>query len=186
MAIERRWINWASAITGAILLAFALAEAVVAFYLNLTTSVLLSQEKVAISGSLLVSLGVYIAYMVMICLSILDSIGMVVYQAYRFSVIGGYTDSESGVSITMTILQSIIMLILLFALAFAAAALCYRSPSKYGYERKPKPMEYGGYPTIAPPMYTRDFGTGYAMSLPRPSGYEYGPEPRVYYKGGRY
>jgi len=30
----------------------------VAFYLNLTTSVLLSQEKVAISGSLLVSLGV--------------------------------------------------------------------------------------------------------------------------------
>lgn len=36
----------------------------------------------------------YIAFLVMVCLSVLDSIGMLVYQSYRFSELSTYTDAE--------------------------------------------------------------------------------------------
>jgi len=204
MAIQKRWINWAVSIVGAILLVFSLGQLITAFYMNVT-SIVNPADKLAISGALLVSLGVllfptawisfcasisrhrgvYIALMVMVCLSILDAIGMLVYQVYRFHVMGSYKDTEQGVAIAMTVMQSLLILVLFFSLAFSAAGLCYQS--QRSYEHKQKSF---GYPTMnqtmAPPMYSREYG-GYAMSLPRASGYDYPQaDNRMYYSKGRY
>ncbi|XP_067928965.1 uncharacterized protein [Watersipora subatra] len=183
MAVDRRWINWSTSVTSAILLVFCLAQAVIAFYMNLDNNIN-QDEKLAITGASLVSLGVYIAFLVMVCLSLLDSIGMLVYQAYIFDTTGSYIDSEAGVAIAMTIIQCLLILVLFFAIAFAAAAQCPRKvrekrPSQY----YPSYAPTGAYGT-APPMYNREYGP--ALSLPRAGGYDYSTEPRMYYKSGRY